>query len=560
MIQAAFKTGPRSADNLLRAMGLTIRTATPDDALAWLDLFRAATNDEYPDRSVYDPAWVAAELENTADTWIAESDGIFYSTLSFLPAGTESGNPVIHIARHHNRPEAFANGAALALLEKAFELAQDRKHLLIARVLASDNPLQQTYEKAGFTPVGFQPFKHSLRPAEATDSSLKSRESVIFYYRLGGHDISSRLPISESLPQVAELAQFALGNLNIGLTAAGRDGLTGYPLQSELEFIEATREDFELWRQHAESTADSPVEISGAYNYGLGFFRIPVAEPPAAVLAMQNGTVTAGLLCVPDPIDRCVRVLDSFSLDDSSLGPLLNEIAKRTLQEAGAYVELDILASAPRLLKTAEQIGFVPVAYLPAIYSKGGTYTDVIKMVKINTACSLENTELTPFAKRVTDLIGQNFEDQKVGVAVINLLRGLPFFQGLGDGELRKIARLFTQKMFRAGETICRKGEYSYDAYVIMRGLVDIVLKDGAPPITQLGNGEIIGELAFLDNTARAASAIAAQTTIALVVQRAAFYELARREPHLGMVVMRNIALELSKRLRKSNDSLPVSR
>lgn len=531
-------------------MRLTIRKATPEDVPAWLELFRASTNDNYPDKQLYDPASIAAHLQDPAtETWLAEN-GTLLSTLSFLPASAEPANPVIHIGRQLHRPEAFDNGAALALLEKAFALAQDRKHLLISRVLASDNFLQQLYEKAGFTPVGYQPFKHSHN----------LRESVIFYYRLGGHDISTRLPLSESLPQVAELARFVLGNLNIGLAAPGRDGLTGYPLQSELEFIEATREDFELWRQHAESTAASPIEISGASNHGIGFLRTPSPEPPAAVLAMQNGAVTAGLLCIADPIDRCVRVLESFSLDGSSLGPLLNEITNRTLQETGAYVELDILASAPRLLKTAEQIGFVPVACLPAIYSKAGACADVIKMVKLNAAFSLENTSLTPFAKRVADLIGQNFEDQKIGVAIINLLRGLPFFHGLGDGELRKIARLFTQKMFRASEVICKKGEHSYDAYLVMRGLVDIVLKDGAPPIAQLGNGEIIGELAFLDSTPRAASAIAHQATIALVIQRTAFNDLVRREPHLGMVVMRNIALELSKRLRKSNKSLPASR
>jgi CRP/FNR family transcriptional regulator, cyclic AMP receptor protein len=532
-------------------MGLTIRKAAAADASAWLDLLRVVSGDDYPDKRVYDPAWAAAQLEEDhSETWVADFDGVILASISFLPAGSESGNPVAHIGRHLNRPEAYENGAAIALLERAFQLAHERKHLLISRVLASDNLQQQLYEQAGFTPVGFQPFKHSH----------KARESVVFYYRLGGHDVAARLPISESLPQIAELAQLVLGNLNIGLPAVGRDGLTGYPLQSELEFIEATREDFEIWRQHAESTTAGPVEISGAYNHGLGFLRAASTEPPAAVLAMQKGTVTAGVLCLADPVDRCIRVLESFALDQFSLGPLLGEITKRTLQEAGAYVELDILASSPRLLKTAEQIGFVPVAYFPAIYSKAGTYADVIKMVKLNAAYSLENTSLTPSAKRVADLIGQNFEDQKVGLAIINLLRGLPFFHGLGDGELRKIARLFTQKMFRAGETICKKGEYSYDAYVVMRGQIDIVLNEGAPPLAQLGNGEIFGELAFLDGTPRTASAIATQTTIALVIQRTAFNDLARREPHLGMVVLRNIALELSKRLRKSNEALPGSR
>jgi CRP/FNR family transcriptional regulator, cyclic AMP receptor protein len=528
-------------------MGFTIRKAVAQDAPAWLELLRLATENDYPDKQVYDADFIAAQLQETAaETWIAEEDGVIEATFTFLPPGAGSANPVANIGRHFQRPEAYGTGAASALIGKAVEEAQSRKQLLVSRVLASDLQQQHLYESAGFAPVGFQPYKHSQ----------KNRESVVFYYRLGGVDLGARLPISESIPQVAELAQLSLGSLNLGVPAVGRDGLTGYPLQSDFEFTEGGLEDFDLWRAHAQAISGE-VEISGGFNHGIGFLRLASNEPPAAVFAVQNGTVGAGVLCVTDPLDHCVRVLDSFSVDDFSLGPLLNELTKRTLQEAGAYVELDILASAPRLLKTAEQIGFVPVAYFPTIHSRAGSYTDVVKFVKLNAHYSFENTSLSPAAKRVADLIAQNFEDQKVGLAIINLLRGLPFFQGLGDGELRKIARLFTQKMFRAGETIFKKGEYSYDAYVLMRGQVDIVLNEGAPPLAQLGNGEIFGELAFLDGTPRTASAIASQTTIALVIQRTAFSDLARREPHLGMVVFRNIAMELSKRLRKANEVLP---
>jgi CRP-like cAMP-binding protein len=46
--------------------------------------------------------------------------------------------------------------------------------------------------------------------------------------------------------------------------------------------------------------------------------------------------------------------------------------------------------------------------------------------------------------------------------------------------------------------------------------------------------------------------AVANQASIVLVIQRSAFNELVQREPHLGMVVMKNIALELTNRLRKA--------
>jgi len=209
--------------------------------------------------------------------------------------------------------------------------------------------------------------------------------------------------------------------------------------------------------------------------------------------------------------------------------------------------------SAPRLLRTAEQLGFVPVAYLPAFYCNTDGHIDVVKVVKLNMAYSPEDGELTPNARAITQIVDQNFQDQKIGVAVIKLLRGLPLFQGLGEGELRKIARLCSQRLYHPGERIFAKDDAGDEAYLVMRGQVDIHLEEKSPPIATLGSGQIFGELTFLDNSPRAAYAVASQASILLVIQRSQFDDLVQREPDLGMVVMRNMALELSHRLRRTN-------
>jgi hypothetical protein len=523
---------------------MNIRKAALQDVPAWLDLLKTAVGEDYPDPRAYEPAWAADQLQETGgETWIAEADGVIYSSISFLLPFSENQNPVANIGRHLNRPESYSNGAASGLMQMAAGAASERKQLLISRVLGSDQQQQLLYETAGFSCVGFQPFKHTYRV----------REGVLFYYRVAGHDISKRLPISESLPQVSELAALVLGRFNLPAPGPARDGATGYPLQSELEFSEGTRDDFELWKLEAQGTHPA-VELSGAHNQGVGFLRTANPAQPRALIGARAGSLVAALLYSYDSVDRCARLLDSFSRDDLSLGPVLNQLVKHAREQLSAiYVEMDVLAIAPRLLKSAEQIGFVPVSYLPAVYWKDGSHVDVVKMVKLNLVYSLDNVSFTAQAKCVADVIDQNFQDQKMGVAIINLLRTLPFFEGLGDGELRKIARLFTQKLYRAGEPIFAMGDLGNEAYVVMRGQIDIQLDQNSKPLAQFGNGQIFGELAFLDGTPRAAMAVASQPSILLVIQRSAFSDLARREPHLGMVVMRNIALELSNRLRKAN-------
>jgi hypothetical protein len=239
------------------------------------------------------------------------------------------------------------------------------------------------------------------------------------------------------------------------------------------------------------------------------------------------------------------------------MGALLAHVVKVVREQWNAvYTEIDILASAPRLLKSAEQLGFVPVAYLPAFSCRDGRYSDVVKMVKLNVIYSLEKGDFTGQARRIVQIIDRNFEDQKVGLAIINLLRPLSIFAGLGDGELRKIARLFVQKLYRPGNQVFAKGQTGDEAYIVLRGKISIYLEQNAPAIAQLSDGKIFGELAFLDGTPRAASAVATQPSILLVVKRDAFADLVRREPILGMMVMRNLAHDLAIKLRGVNDAL----
>ncbi len=533
-------------------MGLVIRKAAAGDAPGWLDLVKGTLGDDFPDKSLYDTSWIAEQLDpaNPVETWVADVNGRLHASASFLPPATENKNPIANIGRHLNRPESFGDGSAEALLRKLGEISLARKQVAVARVLASDNRAQILYENAGYSCAGFQPFKHLHRV----------REGVLFYVRMSGTDLVSRLPMSDSLPQITEIAACVLRSLKISNPAPVRDGVTGYPLQGELTFQDGTSDDFELWRMQAQA-ANPPVEISGSFNQGAGYMRSGTPVDNRSVLAQRDGKFIAGIAYNFDAQDRCFRLIDSFSQDDLSMGPLLNHTVKLAQQQHGAvYVEVDILVTAPRLLKASEQLGFVPVAYLPAFYAKGTQMADVVKMVKLNMGYSLENTNFTAHAKSVADIIDHSFQDQKMGVAIINLLRALPFFEGLGDGELRKIARLFTQKLYRPGEKVFGKGDLGKEAYVIMRGLIDILLEENAKPIASIGNGQIFGELAFLDGAARTAIAQATQASILLVIQRSAFNDLVQHEPHLGMVVMRNIGIELSNRLRKANAALAAKK
>jgi CRP-like cAMP-binding protein len=533
-------------------MGSSIRPASPADAPEWLDLVRTVLGDEYPVKEVYDLNWIAAQLnpDSGAETWVAEMDGRLEGTISFLKPDGPNANPVANLGRNLIRPESVASGSADTLMRSINELASQRGEMAVVRISALDNAQQILFENLGYSCVGFQPLKHLLQ----------QRVGVLFYVRGAKSVLVTRNSLSESLPQVSELAITSLERLEIPNSMVVRDGATGYPLQCDLKVHEGTMDDYELWRTQAESS-NPPPEVSGRFNHGFGLLRIPASYLLRAFLGQRDQKMVAGLKYYFDEQDRCARVTDAFCNDDLSMGALLAHMVKAVQDQLSAvYTEIDILATAPRLLKSAEQLGFVPVAYLPAFFCRNGRFSDVVKMVKLNVTYSLENGDFTAHAKGIVEIIDRYFEDQKLGLAIINLLRPLSMFTGLGDGELRKIARLFVQKLYRPGDQVFAKGDIGDEAYVVLRGKINIQLEANAPPVAQLGDGKIFGELAFLDGAPRAAYAVASQPSILLVIKRTAFADLVRRESGLGMMVMRNLAQDLAVKLRGVNDALSGAR
>ena len=92
------------------------------------------------------------------------------------------------------------------------------------------------------------------------------------------------------------------------------------------------------------------------------------------------------------------------------------------------------------------------------------------------------------------------------------------------------------------------------EAYVVVRGQVDMRFSHGAPIVHSAGIGQIFGEVTFLDAGRRALMAVSARPSILLILDRGQFLHLAEKEPHLGMKVMHNLATGMSPAWCPAND------
>jgi CRP-like cAMP-binding protein len=134
-----------------------------------------------------------------------------------------------------------------------------------------------------------------------------------------------------------------------------------------------------------------------------------------------------------------------------------------------------------------------------------------------------------------------------------------PLFEMLSSTELAHLAELAEQRRYTDGELVFEEGELGDSLYVIVRGEVEVVRRDGsgAPrPLTVLTAPEFFGEMSLIDKEYRSATVRA--RTEAVMLRLSAQHLSTFRQTHRDgfTFVLINIARILSARLREANARL----
>ena len=88
--------------------------------------------------------------------------------------------------------------------------------------------------------------------------------------------------------------------------------------------------------------------------------------------------------------------------------------------------------------------------------------------------------------------------------APIDAVQRVPLFAELSRDEVEQVARLFKRRDFIAGETVTREGSGGGAFYLIESG--DAVVSVAGKERGRLGPGDYFGEIALIDEGARAAT------------------------------------------------------
>lgn len=141
---------------------------------------------------------------------------------------------------------------------------------------------------------------------------------------------------------------------------------------------------------------------------------------------------------------------------------------------------------------------------------------------------------------------------------VPQLLEDVDLFAGLSNEELQKVAEICQVQHYKGGEVLAAEGQRGDNMFVITEGFVEVLLENHpdrqTKVIINLGPGQVIGEMALLDQGPRSATVRAiSDPTIVQAINRDDFEALCNENSHIGYVAMRNLAVDLSFKLRHRN-------
>ncbi len=140
---------------------------------------------------------------------------------------------------------------------------------------------------------------------------------------------------------------------------------------------------------------------------------------------------------------------------------------------------------------------------------------------------------------------------------LVQVLRGVELFRGLDTQQLQHLADISQQETYQTDEVIFNQGDPGDKMYVITQGQVEISFDDGkggGHTGLYLGQGQMFGEIALLDQGARSASIVAIEdNTVVYAMPSDKFVALCKADTAIGYIMMRNMAVDLSFKLRHQN-------
>ena len=413
----------------------------------------------------------------------------------------------------------------------------------------ADNRLAHTRSQQislahGFAPIGFLP--------------IHNGEPVALFVRHFGEGLRLRRNHPRVAPQVYGLAQRALRTCRIDADAIVDEMSPPYALDSSFEIEEMSAKGYASLLRFERGRVKHP-EIFGPARLHFGLHALE-AHNTSYLLARKNGQLIGAVGYAHDArLDHAVRIFELVCADESPVRVLLQELMRRSREEWRVdYVEADVNAHAPRMQKTLLELGFVPVAYLPAAVFHQVERLDTIRMERFYVPVRTEGHRFIEEAQPMFEMVTRNLDTRAIQPHLVRLLPGTRLGQGLNREQVSRLSTLFETVRFNDGDEIVKTGERDARLYILLSGTARVLTGSPLEEVGSVGQGEFLGEVSLLRKTPHTATAIAAGPVEAAAVYHNDLNHLMAQRSDIGVVLFRNLATGLSNKLSRTDAFLSI--
>jgi len=144
--------------------------------------------------------------------------------------------------------------------------------------------------------------------------------------------------------------------------------------------------------------------------------------------------------------------------------------------------------------------------------------------------------------------------------AILGVVDRLGLFEGLGADDAAAVAGLCSLALYSSGEPLFLTGEPADKMFILIDGSVQVSLGDDDQVLGTVASGDTVGELSLLTGEPHSATARAEAPVMAAVVGRTHLDALIGKRPDIGLVLYRNLAIALGRKLQRTGHSLAGDR
>jgi hypothetical protein len=208
--------------------------------------------------------------------------------------------------------------------------------------------------------------------------------------------------------------------------------------------------------------------------------------------------------------------------------------------------------------KTLLELGFVPVAYLPAAVFHHVERLDTVRMQRFYIPIRDRDYRLIDEAKPVFEMVLRNLSTRAIQPQLVRLLPSTRLGEGLNREQVARLSTLFETVSFADAETIVKAGERDARLYILLSGSARVFAGSPQEEVGSVSQGELLGEVSLLRKTPHSATAIAEGPVETAAVTHKDLNRLLEQRSDIGVVLFRNLATGLSTKLSRTDAFLSL--